>query len=132
MRIPPSHPRRMVQCEGVLPQWTALSAASSRFAAFSKNRLTNLFSETAGWILRIFPLETCSTGSMDSKSGRAVLAASLIIVALLVWLWRRERGLQLDSPAVLVRVQQLNQLTTVKYTVQKVVGLKDQKVPVGS
>jgi hypothetical protein len=69
---------------------------------------------------------------MYTMSRRAGVAAVLIIAALLIWMWRRERRPQLDSPAVLVRVQQLSQLATVKYTVQKVVGLRDQKVPVGS
>lgn len=57
---------------------------------------------------------------------------ALVIAAVLILLWRRERPPQFDQTAVLARVQQLNQLTTIKYTVQKVVGLKDQKYPVGS
>jgi len=69
---------------------------------------------------------------MDRTSRRVLIAAALIVVVLVVWMWRRERRPLLDSPAVLVRVQQLNQIATVKYIVQKVVGLRDQKVPVGS
>jgi len=37
-----------------------------------------------------------------------------------------------STPDILARVQQLNQLATVRYTIQKVVGLTDQKYPVGS
>lgn len=37
----------------------------------------------------------------------------------------------MDPPAVLAQVRQLNQLATVRYTLQKVVGLKEQKLPVG-
>jgi len=37
-----------------------------------------------------------------------------------------------DAPAILQQVQQLNELVTVKYSIQKVVGLKEEKVPFGS
>jgi Protein of unknown function (DUF4230) len=37
-----------------------------------------------------------------------------------------------DAPAVLQQVQQLNELVTVKYNIQKVIGLKEEKVPFGS
>jgi len=38
----------------------------------------------------------------------------------------------LDAPAVLHEIQRLSELVSVKYTVQKVVGLEEQKVPFGS
>jgi hypothetical protein len=37
----------------------------------------------------------------------------------------------LDSVAVITQVKQLNQLATVKYSVQRVVGLREPKVPFG-
>ena len=37
-----------------------------------------------------------------------------------------------DAPAVLQEIQRLNELVTVKYSIQKVVGLKEEKVPFGS
>ena len=37
-----------------------------------------------------------------------------------------------DAPAVLKEIQQLSELVTVKYSIQKVVGLKEEKVPFGS
>lgn len=37
----------------------------------------------------------------------------------------------LDQPALVREVQQLKELATVRYTVQKVVGVKEQKVPFG-
>lgn len=37
-----------------------------------------------------------------------------------------------DVPAVLKQIQKLNELVTVKYTIQKVVGLEEEKVPFGS
>ena len=69
---------------------------------------------------------------MGATERRVVLAAGFVLVAFLIWKWRGDSRLDLDSPAVLARVQQLNQLATVRYTIQKVVGLRDQKVPVGS
>src|SRR3954451_3458164 len=58
----------------------------------------------------------------------------LILVALLVvviaFLWQRER--RPDVSAVVTQVRQLNQLATVRYTVQKIVDLEEQKQPVGS
>ena len=71
---------------------------------------------------------------MGSSSRRIAIAAVLMIAVAAIWIWisRRERRPELDPAAVLVRVQQLNQLATVKYVVQKVVGIKEPKVPVGS
>lgn len=37
-----------------------------------------------------------------------------------------------DMPVVVQEIQHLNELVTVKYTVQKVVGLEEKKVPLGS
>jgi hypothetical protein len=37
-----------------------------------------------------------------------------------------------DTPAVVREVQQLNELVTVRYLVEKVVAMKEEKVPVGS
>lgn len=37
-----------------------------------------------------------------------------------------------DAPAVVHEIQRLNDLVSVKYTVQKVVGLEEKKVPLGS
>jgi hypothetical protein len=37
-----------------------------------------------------------------------------------------------DAPAVVKEIQQLNELVTVKYSIQKVVGLKEEKVPFGA
>ena len=37
-----------------------------------------------------------------------------------------------ESPAILRQIQPLNDLITVRYNIQKVIGLKEQKVPFGS
>ncbi len=38
---------------------------------------------------------------------------------------------RLDSQAVVTQIQQLNELVTVKYSIQRVVGLREPKVPFG-
>jgi len=38
----------------------------------------------------------------------------------------------LDAPAVLQEIQQLSELITVKYGLQKVIGLEEEKIPFGS
>jgi hypothetical protein len=63
---------------------------------------------------------------------RIAIPLALGTIALLAWMWTRDRRPQWDSPAVVAQVRQLNQLATVKYTVQKVVGIKEQKQPLGS
>lgn len=62
-----------------------------------------------------------------------ILMAGFVIIALLAAyaLLHRPARPDLGVPAVLAQVQQLNELATVKYTIQKVVGLKEQKQPVG-
>jgi Protein of unknown function (DUF4230) len=57
----------------------------------------------------------------------------LIAVGVAWWLVRRAPPApRLDPPAILTQVRQLNQLASVKYTVQKVVAIREQKQPVGS
>jgi hypothetical protein len=67
-----------------------------------------------------------------AKGRRAVIFVSVFAIALMLWLWRREWRPYFSPPAVLGQVRQLNQLSTVKYTIQKVIGLKEQKEPIGS
>jgi len=38
----------------------------------------------------------------------------------------------IDAPAVVKEIQQLSELVTIKYSIQKVIGLKEEKVPFGS
>lgn len=79
--------------------------------------------------------------SMTRKLGRRrrvamlkkphVVAASLLVMVAAGLYWRRAVRPP-DPAAVLAQVRELNQLTTVRYTVQKVVGLREEKQPVGS
>jgi len=67
----------------------------------------------------------------------AVSAVILTLSAACVYLYyfgRREAVLRrvIDAPAVVKEIQQLSELVTVKYNIQKVVGLKEEKVPFGS
>ena len=66
-------------------------------------------------------------------SARRTIGLVLIAIGVSWWLVRRAPSArQLDPPSILTQVRQLNQLATVKYTVQKVVAIREQKQPVGS
>ncbi|MEO8131974.1 MAG: DUF4230 domain-containing protein [Bryobacteraceae bacterium] len=64
-------------------------------------------------------------------TARLATVLTFVVIAFAIWSFRPGRG-QPDAPAVLARVQRLNQLATVKYTIQQVIGLTEQKSPVGS
>jgi hypothetical protein len=58
-----------------------------------------------------------------------------LLVAIIVYLRLFGEGAAhrtLESPAVVKEVQQLSELVTVKYSIEKVVGMKEQKSPVGT
>jgi Protein of unknown function (DUF4230) len=61
----------------------------------------------------------------------AGLLVLLSLIAIFLWTKRSSRP-DLDPPTVLAQVQRLNQLATVKYTVQKVVSLTEHAQPVGA
>lgn len=63
--------------------------------------------------------------------------ASLIglLIAIIVYLRLFGPGVPyraFDSPAIVKEVRRLNQLVTVRYSVEKVVGMKEEKSPVGT
>lgn len=63
------------------------------------------------------------------------LVACALAALLTFFLLRPEAGPRhrtVDTPALVKRIQTLNELVTVRYSVQKVVGLEEQKFPVGS
>jgi Protein of unknown function (DUF4230) len=63
-----------------------------------------------------------------------LFAAALICVVAVMMSGRRlfPLGLvTLDAPAVVKEISQLNELVTVRYSVEKVVGMKEEKSPVG-
>ena len=63
----------------------------------------------------------------------ALVAAGVLLVLAMIWMARQGgRQPQVDLPSILLQVRQMNQLTTVRYTVQKVIGITEQKQPVGS
>ncbi len=64
-------------------------------------------------------------------SKKAALLALLAAIAVFLWL-RRDKEPEVDRQAVVAQVQRLNQLATVKYTVQKVVGLEEAARPIGA
>ncbi len=57
-----------------------------------------------------------------------------ILVALIIYV-RFGRGsayVRLDTPSVVREIRQLNELVTVRYSIEKVVGMKEQKSPLGA
>lgn len=65
-----------------------------------------------------------------------IVMVALALTALYYWVQARQgRGTvtrTLDASAVVQQIQQLNELVTVRYTIQKAIGLKEEKVPFGS
>ncbi len=57
-----------------------------------------------------------------------VLLSGLLFRSHLRSLWRSQL---LSTPAVLTQIKQLNQLATVRFSIQRVVGMTEPKVPVG-
>src|SRR5215203_4006128 len=66
-----------------------------------------------------------------SHTKRAAILILVLIAAFFVFR-RSVRKPELDARSVVTQVRQLNQLATVRYTVQKVIGIREQKDPVGS
>ncbi len=62
----------------------------------------------------------------------ALIAAAVVVVLTMIWMARQGGRPRVDPPSILLQVQQLNQLTTVRYTIQKVIGITEQKQPMGS
>ncbi len=64
-----------------------------------------------------------------------LLLAAMVISLLGFFLWIRSGHgnliSELTAPAVLTQVKRLNQLVTVKYSLQRVVGLKEERQPLG-
>lgn len=56
----------------------------------------------------------------------------LVAAGVLWWLWRSSTPEGVSAPAVVVSIQKLSELATVKYSIQKVVGIKEQKRPLGA
>ena len=63
---------------------------------------------------------------------RAVALALTLAVGVFLATRRYSRTPDADPHTVVSQVRQLNQLATVRYTVQKIVGIKEDKQPVGS
>ena len=64
----------------------------------------------------------------------AVIVALAALAAYYRFLPQREGVVTrvVDPPALVKEIQRLNELVTVKYNIQKVIGLKEEKVPFGS
>lgn len=64
----------------------------------------------------------------------ALIGAGLLFAGSVGLFWRSgsRASVAADPPAVLREIQRLNELVSVKYSVQKVVGFEEQKQPLGS
>ncbi len=60
------------------------------------------------------------------------MLAGLLFAAAMGLFLRSRSGVTADPPAMLREIQRLNELVTVKYSIQKVVGFEEQKRPLGS
>ena len=61
-----------------------------------------------------------------------LLAFFSVVTALIGYLYWRSGSTVPDRPDVLLQVQKLSQLATVRYTVQRIVTLTEEKHPIGS
>jgi hypothetical protein len=64
----------------------------------------------------------------------SVIVALSASCAYLYYFGRREAVVRrvIDAPAVVKEIQRLTELVTIKYNIQKIVGLEEEKVPFGS
>jgi hypothetical protein len=64
----------------------------------------------------------------------SVIVALSAACSYLYYFGRREAVVRrvIDAPAVVKEIQRISELATVKYSIQKVVGLEEEKVPFGS
>jgi hypothetical protein len=64
----------------------------------------------------------------------AIIIALSVTCVYLYYFGRHEPVVRrvVDAPAVVEEIQRLNELVTVKYNIQKVIGLQEEKVPFGS
>lgn len=60
------------------------------------------------------------------------LILTLLLICAFFLIRRASRSPELEPQSVVSQIRQLNQLATVRYTVQKVVGLREEKQPLGS
>ncbi len=68
------------------------------------------------------------------KIGISLVVLAILVVCVLMlrsglsWPWRPQ---SLSTPSVVTQIRQLNQLATVRFSIQRVVGLTEPKVPLG-
>src|SRR3954454_14628031 len=67
---------------------------------------------------------------MIRKNGS--ILAILVLVAALAWFSGRSSQPRLDESNIVTQVRKLRSLSTVRYTIQRVVTLEEQKDPIGS
>ena len=79
----------------------------------------------------------CAFNKYMPSQRTLLISLVCLVLVFVLWGWiffnRVERQLNLASntPALLLQIQKMNELVTVKYSIQKVVGLEEQKQPFG-
>lgn len=78
---------------------------------------------------------TATAGMNKRKIGVSSVVLGLLVVCVVLllrsglgWSWRPQA---LSTPSVVTQIRQLNQLATVRFSIQRVVGLTESKIPVG-
>ena len=56
----------------------------------------------------------------------------LLLIAVIAWFWGRSSQTRIDESNIVTQVRRLRSLSTVRYTVQRVVTMEEQKDPIGS
>lgn len=68
-----------------------------------------------------------------SRRSYRFLAAASVLALCVYFALRHSRFMSVvDAPALVREIQQIHELGSVRYSVQKVVGMREQKVPVGT
>lgn len=66
--------------------------------------------------------------NVPRRNNASIIALVILAALVAFWLGRQQSGrMALDPPAVLLATQRLKQLVTIRYTIQKVVGLKETR-----
>ena len=80
-------------------------------------------------------LQDTHPGMSRSKSGVLAVVVLLLVIASVFLLRSGTRSLwrlrSLSTPGVITQIRQLNQLATVRFSIQRVVGLTEPKIPLG-
>ena len=71
-----------------------------------------------------------NTSENRRKSGLGLFLLGLVLVGgFLFWLYHKKH--QPDASTVITQIRQLHELATIRYSIQRVVGIREPKIPIG-